>query len=331
MGNLSEKGMNLSVQYLLRLVVVLVIAVILLAWKFQFLSTVYGVGELTPLSYGLNGVVLFLFVVGVLKLVKAYLHYSFEENQIALFLAEREVKKENAVLSLSSKSILYKRYMRIKQLYDEGVPINHGAIASVMIAEESRYLSFPKFVNNVLILTGVFGTIVSLILALIGAGSILKTSVAGEGMWLIINGMNTALTTTATAIVSYFLFTYFYHKLLDLQTAIFSRVEDVVMRFMVADFAYEQDAVNYRSVKAFEELTSVVSELSRSYTHIETSLARLTATQAEMLENFSHLRGLDALETLVNQQKLQAEKADMMYEKLDELARLMRKGFRLET
>ncbi len=330
MGSSGNKKMNLSLQYLLRLVVVLTIGTLALAWKYSFLTTVYGAGNLSPLSYALNGLVLFLFIVGVGKIVKAYLHYSFEENQIALYLEERNINKENSILSLSPQSILYKRYMRIKQLYDDGIPINHGAIASIMVAEESRYLSFPKFVNNVLILTGVFGTIVSLILALIGAGSILKTSVAGEGMWLIINGMNTALTTTATAIVSYFLYTYFYNKLLDLQTAIFSKVEDVVMRVMIADFVYEQDEVDYRSAKAIEQLTETVAALSTNYAAIERAIEALTANQAEMVERFSYLQSLSSLETLVNQQKMQSDKADLLYNKLDELSQLMRKGFRLD-
>jgi hypothetical protein len=55
-------------------------------------------------------------------------------------------------------------------------------------------------------LTGIFGTIVSLIFALVGAGRTLGSAVLTEGMAIMLSGMNTALTTTATAITCFFIY-----------------------------------------------------------------------------------------------------------------------------
>ena len=121
--------------------------------------------------------------------------------------------------------------------------------------------SFPRFVNNVLILTGVFGTVSSLIFALVGATDVLQTAVPGAGMGLLLLGMNTALTTTATAIVCYFFFTYFYHRFTDLQTWVISRLERAVLLYMVPDFTFEAETVNHQTKLLVEDVRELVVEM----------------------------------------------------------------------
>jgi len=162
------------IQMLATLVLALGVLVWIGIWKIELVKRVYFVDVRTII---LNGFIFLLFIIGIIHLVRAYLHCRFEEIRVEDFIRD---KATGAFLpeNLIPESLIARRYDTIKNLYDRNIPINHGAIASSMVAEESLYRSYPRFVNNVLILSGVFGTIVSLIIALVGAGIVLEADVA---------------------------------------------------------------------------------------------------------------------------------------------------------
>ncbi len=157
-------------------------------------------GDPRPLL--LNGVIVVLFGLGIWQLDRGLRRYETQERQIADFLERRETGAPcgECLPPIGGDSLLADRYDAIRRLFERGGPVDHGAISAVMVAEESLHQSVPRFVNNVLILLGVFGTVSSLIFALVGATHVLEAAAPGEGMGLLLLGMNTALTTTATAI-----------------------------------------------------------------------------------------------------------------------------------
>ena len=265
--------------------------------------------------------IIIVFLAGIYKLIVGFRHYSFEEQQIETFLEGKESGDENILERLSVKSIISHRYLKIKELYERKIPINHGVMSSIMLAEESLYQSFPRFVNNVLILLGVFGTIVSLILALAGASTVLKTSAAGQGMWLIIHGMNTALTTTATAIVCFFFFTYFYHKLTDVQTYVFGKVEEAVLTYIVPEFTFDMETVNYRTERLISTLEETIKEITKSSDFIKNTLDGVNAYNTSQLER---------ADALVSSQDAQLMKSDLLLTKLEKIAEVLKEGFRLD-
>jgi hypothetical protein len=189
------------------------------------------------------------------------------------------------------------------------------------VAEESRHLSYPKFVNNVLILTGVFGTIVSLIYALIGATAILQTNAAGEGIGVMLLGMNTALNTTATAIVCFFLFTFFYQRLTDLETYVLSRVEQAVLVHIIPEFAFDTEAVNYKTERLVAELQLLVEEMKTGSDFIRESLAGLNKY------NRAYLAKLAALTV---RQDNQVEQTQKVLGQLIKIETVLKDGFRLK-
>jgi len=287
------------------------------AWQFDLVQKIYLVDDKTIL---LNGFIILIFFTGVIQLIRAYFHLNREERQVQSFVRNRVESGGLLPAELSPKSLIARRYDAVKNLYDRKVPINHGAIAAIMVAEESLYQSYPKFVNNVLILTGVFGTIVSLIFALIGAGSVLQTAVPGEGMEIMLLGMNTALTTTATAIVCFFLFTYFYQHLTDLQTYVLSRVEEAVLVHIVPEFAFDSEAVSYKTAQLIEELRTVVKKLKVGTEFIQKALADLNR------HNQSHLERADTLIARLDSQLNQTR--DILME-LADVRDVLTEGFRL--
>jgi len=301
------------------LALAVVVAVVISIWKFNVVSNVF-LGDLKPIF--LNGVIVLLFFLGIGQLYRGLGHYAHEERAIARFVRLREEGYDNAAIfaELTDSSIIANRYHTIKNLFDRGVPINHSAISAIMVAEESLYQAFPKFVNNVLILTGVFGTVTSLIFALIGASDVLQAVLPGEGMGLMLLGMNTALTTTATAIVCYFFFTYFYQKMTDVQTYLFSQVEKAVLIYLIPDFAFDSEAVNHQTRALIEEVRSLVGEMHTGSREVEQTLARMNEYNDAQLQKW---------DTSLSGQEGQNSRLEGLLTRLDDVRRVLVEGFRL--
>jgi hypothetical protein len=287
-------------------------------WKSEFVRKIYFIDDKTII---LNGIIFLLFFMGVIHLIRSFVHYSFEEKQIRTFVSDKELGNEDFIENISTESIIAKRYFTVKDLYDKQVSIHHGAISSIMMAEESLYQSFPKFVNNVLILTGVFGTIVSLIFALVGASSVLQTALPGAGMGVMLSGMNTALTTTATAIVCYFLFTYFFQRLTDVQTYVFGKVEEAVLIHIVPEFAFDSEAMNFKTELLIKELQKLVKEMKKGSGFIQDSLAGLNEHNQDYIEK---------LAALISGHEHQLAKTEHVATKLETIKEVLVNGFRLK-
>jgi len=317
---MATRSRQILVQMVTVLLVAIIVAVMVLIWKFDAVSGVLF-GDPRPLV--LNGVIFVLFVLGIWQLIRAVRHYERQEIQINRFLAQRAegFPTEHVLDEFDDPSLLRDRHAAIKQLFETGAPVDHGAIASIMLASESLQSSFPRFVNNILILTGVFGTVSSLIFALVGATDVLQTAVPGSGMGLLLLGMNTALTTTATAIVCYFFFTFFYQRFTDLQTWVVSRLERAALLFMVPDFTFEPEAVNHQTKLLVEDVRQLVIEMREGMSDMSQAVAHLdesTRTRHEQGQQF------------LERQDNQSAKLDESLSQLAELRRVLVEGFRLE-
>ena len=292
---MATRSRQILVQMVVVLAMAVIVAVLVFLWKIDAVAGVLF-GDPRPLI--LNGVILLLFFLGIGQLFRAVRHYERQEIQITEFMARRAegYPTEDILTEFNEPSLLIERHTTIKELFGGGGPIDHGAISAIMLAGESLHLSFPRFVNNVLILTGVFGTVSSLIFALIGAADVLQTAVPGSGMGLMLLGMNTALTTTATAIVCYFFFTFFFHRFIDLQTWIVSRLEHAALMYMVPDFSFEAEAVNHQTKLLGEDVRKLVAEMRQGLGGIEGAVARIDegarARQDDALARLDDLRDI---------------------------------------
>ncbi len=318
MVNSTTKSQKSLINMLIILIVVFGSLAVASLWKSELVREIYFIDDKTII---LNGIIFLLFFMGVIHLIRSFVHYSFEEKQIRTFVSDKELGNEDFIENISTESIIAKRYFTVKNLYDRQVPIHHGAISSIMIAEESLYQSFPKFVNNVLILTGVFGTIVSLIFALVGASSVLQTALPGAGMGVMLSGMNTALTTTATAIVCYFLFTYYFQRLTDVQTYVFGRVEEAVLIHIVPEFSFDSEAMNFKTELLIKELQKLVKEMKKGSGFIQDSLAGLNEHNQDYIEK---------LAALISGHEHQLAKTEHVATKLESIKEVLLNGFRLK-
>ncbi len=227
------------------LIQMLVVAIFVLAvviWQRKLLISIYFENQVTSVGWVINGAILFIFILGVIHLLQLLWRYSKEEEALEQFYENWRLNNP-ALQGVARDSIIGERFDTLSEMHSRRAPINHSALAATLVASESSMLSFPKFVNNILILLGVFGTIVSLSISLLGASDLLGADSSVGGIGTVVHGMSTALSTTMTAIVAYLFFGYFYLRLLDNQSGFVSSVEHLTATVLVPHFQVSDDTL----------------------------------------------------------------------------------------
>ncbi|MCU7905929.1 MAG: hypothetical protein KZQ76_08725 [Candidatus Thiodiazotropha sp. (ex Epidulcina cf. delphinae)] len=305
MGSIQLRR-NFSRNILIRMILLSVVIAALIVWKLEFINQVYFRDQLTSTGLIINGAIVGLFTVGILRMITIFLHYAAEENALIRFLRNLREGEQDPLARIHKKAIIANRYRTMLGLHKANCPINHGSLASTLVANESTRNSLPKFINNILILTGVFGTIVSLSIALIGASDQLATSINVGGMGMVVHGMSTALSTTITAIVCFIFFGYFHLKLNDVQTNLISAVEQITVNELIPRFQVQTDSALYEFTGLVRSLQELVNRMAQSQQTFE-------SVEQHILET---LQGYE-------------EKSEALHNDLTEIKHVLKLGFRL--
>jgi hypothetical protein len=279
---------------------------VLIVWKYEFINEVYFRNQLTSTGLIINGTIVGLFTIGILRMITIFLHYMMEENALVKFLRNLREGEHDPLVRIHKNAIIANRYRTMLGLHKANCPISHGSLASTLIANESTRNSLPKFINNILILTGVFGTIVSLSIALIGASDQLATSINVDGMGMVVHGMSTALSTTITAIICFIFFGYFHLKLGDVQTNLISAVEQITVNELIPRFQVQTDSALYEFTGLVRSLQELVNQMEQSQQIFKTVEQRI-------------------LETLQDHE----ERNEALHSDMAEIKHVLKRGFRL--
>ena len=292
---------------LYRMVAVLIVLAAVIVWQQEYLVSLYVDNQVTSIGWVVNGAIVALFLMGFSQLVRLFLLYGQEERTLDNFTQLFDTEDgEGSEHNVPADSLIGKRYKTLLEFSSSRTEINHNALASTLLAEESSRTSFPKFVNNILILTGVFGTIVSLTVALIGASTAISETEGLRGIDVVIHGMSTALSTTMTAILAYFLFGYFYLKLLDTQSYVLGRVEYVTATVLIPRY---QAATRPPEQNLSEMLVHTVETLSKFENFIN-QIQDVNEQQRAMFDQFQNITNQNVA-------------------LLNDIRRILRAGFRL--
>jgi len=296
---------------------ILAVAVaLIITLKLDSVNTVYFQDQLTDLGLMINGAIIVLFLLGLIRIIILLLGYTNEEASLGRFLRNQETNekskgnpksKVDILKGINPKSIMGRRYLIMKRLHENNTVVNQGALASTLMASESTKVSLPKFINNTLILSGVFGTIVSLSIALLGASDLLTDAANVDGMGVVIHGMSTALSTTITAILCYIILGYFYLKLTDAQTNLVSAVEQITTHYLVPKFQVQTDTALYEFTGLIRSLQSLVGQM-------ESSQATIEKVETHLVESMDSYHG----------------RIDNLSEDMSHIINLLRIGFRLQ-
>jgi len=298
---------NLSSKILIQFGVIILAAVVLITYNFDSVYPFYAENQLTNTGLIINSAIVALFLIGIGSILIHLLRYRNEENAIAGFLGNVDAQKADYFEGLRADSIIAQRHLTMRTIQHANGEINHSALAAMLTADEASRFGLIRFINNILILTGVFGTIVSLSIALLGASDLIDSADASlGGMGLVIHGMSTALSTTITAIVSYALFGYFYTRLSDVQSHCLSGIEQLTSIYLLPHYARGADDIAH---KLGDLIKSVI----------------LATDRLKQTQDTYH----DAAVTLQQTIGANQQQADRFVQELDQIKRILRDGFRL--
>ena len=269
----------------------------------------YAENQLTNTGLIINSAIVGLFLLGVGNICYQLLRYRNEEIAIAAFLGNVEAMKSDYFEGLRPNSMIAQRHLTMRTIQHANGEINHSALAAMLNADEASRFGLIRFINNILILTGVFGTIVSLSIALLGASDLIDSADASlGGMGLVIHGMSTALSTTITAIVSYALFGYFYTRLGDVQSHSLGGVEHITSVYLLPQYARGADDIAH---KLGDLIKSVI----------------LATDRLKQTQDIYHDAAITLQQTIASNQ----QQADRFVQELDQVKQILRDGFRLPS
>jgi hypothetical protein len=298
---------GLSLKIIIQFGVVIAGGIALLAFNFDLIYPFYFENQLTNTGIVINGAILGLLIIGLGNIFYHLLRYHHEEAAIAGFVNNVESIKTDLMEGLPADSMVVKRQLTLQSIQRSNGEINHGALAAMLNADEATHFGLIRFINNILILTGVFGTIVSLSIALLGASDLIDSASASlGGMGLVIHGMSTALSTTITAIISYVVFGYFYTRLNDVQTHCLSGIEQLTTVYLLP-----------RYVKSNDDIVHKMSDLIKSVIHAASGL--------KQTQDVYHDAALTLHQTITSYQ----QQIDQLVDEIHGIKRILRDGFRL--
>ena len=279
---MNNRNQRYARKILTQFLVLAAAIIVVVIWQQDFLYAVYAENQVTQVGLFINGGIGLLFFAGIYQIVREFRRLESEETALNQTLSNLENKRA-ALEGVRAESLIANRYETLVDLHQQHAVINHSALAATVVALESSRVSFPKFVHNVLILTGVFGTVVSLSIALLGASDVIVSTTETGGLGMIIHGMSTALSTTMTAIFAYLFFGYFYLRLMDAQTHVVSSLESSTTRILLPMFQIEPE-------KAAEQLSQIVKTAAALVERLDQSQASYAEVAADLRNLFVSYR-----------------------------------------
>ncbi len=282
---------------LIRMLILTILVMVLALLGYDFLHRLYLENQTTLTGYLANGAIILLFLLGLGRVAGLLWRYRREEAALGQFAEEMALGRNSPSVDVDEESLIFHRFRLLTSLSRQRAPIDHNALASALLASESTRTSLPRFINNILILGGVFGTIISLSIALMGASNLLDNASDTSQMGLVIHGMSTALSTTLTAIVCYVFHGYFYMKLNDAQTQLLSGIEQVTAVHLLPRINVTPESLLHEVAELVRALREVTDGLRQTQQSQRQAGEALHAAVAELAPGFERLgHGLDGVE-----------------------------------
>lgn len=298
---------NTARSTLLQIVLFLILLAAALFWQRNNIADLYLSGEINPVGWLLNGVVIALFLLGMLRIISLLLSYSSEHSILERLVESLNDGAHTPTNGLSENALAVSRYKYVQEMARQANQVDQGALASNLSTSEQSRFTLVRYVNSILILLGVFGTVVSLSIALIGASSLLDSPEGANKMGMIIGGMSSALSTTMTAIVCFVIYAYFYLRLNNARAQLLNGIESMTATYLLPNVTHTESS-----------LLNQVGELTIA---LRQSTEKLTEVQQQFIVAADHLNA-----SVLRQAQ---SSNGLSEETLQEFKEILRDGFRL--
>ena len=266
----------------------------------NWIHLLYFENQLTLTGLTVNGAIVGLFAIGILKLIFILNFYRLQEMAVRRVFHNLAAGEKSPLHGVAPQSLIASRYKAMEALQYRNLLAIYPSMAISTANNESARMGLARFVNNILILVGVFGTVVSLSLSLVGASDLL-TGLGSDasGINNIVHGMSTALSTTISAIFCYLFFGYFYLSTLNAQSRFISQFEGLISQQLLPRLAVDQEALPvelYGLIKGLRESSHALDSHHQAFDSMFGQLVELSSRLNDRLE-----RGGDAIAELVRQ------------------------------
>ena len=249
---------NINTQYSLTLlqIVLLLTAMGVGVWFYrQPMMEFFAHTQAGTLGLVLNGAIVVIFLIGLARMIIMFVGYSREQAVLRRFVKRAQENAASPTYALSESALIVERYNAVQTITRQHAEVNQAALAATLVAGRSAQFTLIRYVNSILILAGVLGTVISLAVALMGAAGLMNSPESMKSMWDIIGGMSNSLSTTVTSIICYVFFAYFYLCLQDARTQLLANIEDVTSLYILPRF--KQTEGNH----LMQDVAKLVSEL----------------------------------------------------------------------
>lgn len=287
-----------------QIVIFLVVMAGLILYFKQDIANFYVHSGISQTGTLINLSIVILFLLGMVRILMTLFRYINEHHAVIKMVEYLKNNKQDITSIIHDNHLITQRYKAVQWVAKQGAPVNQNALASATNSAENTRLTVIRFVHSTLILAGVFGTVVSLSIALIGAAGLLSSPEGVREMSTIVGGMSSALSSTITAIMCFFVFAYFYLRLNDSRIQLLTSIEEVTTLYMLPRVTYSEESV----VRKVAELTDSLN---------------VAADRMLMVEK----RFMHAGETLQN--AVNDLHGQISSSSLNEIKDLIRKGFHL--
>ena len=254
-------GKSSAKSTLIQVVIVFFVIAALIFINISTIDRLYQAGDISKVGLIINGIIFALFFIGMIRMVIVLLRYVNEQRILLQLTAYLKENAKDPTARLVQNSLAVTRYKAVDWVAKQNAPVNQAALAASTNAHENSRLTLIRFVHSTLILAGVFGTVVSLSMALIGAAGLLNSPEGVKEMGTIIGGMSSALSSTITAIVCFFIFAYFYLRLNDARIQLLTHIEDMTSMYLIPKITHSEDGMIRQVSQLSEALNNAADKI----------------------------------------------------------------------
>ena len=258
---------------------------VLIALHFEVVAEVYWGPLATEVGWVINGAIMALFLAALLRMSALLRFYFREDRAISAFDEQMDFGLAEGKGESLAGTLVMQRYQALEQGQMEMESPNQSALAGILWNQEAARLGLTRLIQNVLILLGVFGTVVSLSLALIGASELFSSPQDASGITLVVRGMATALSTTMTAIAAYLVLAFVLSRTLAAQAHVCRRIEAMTLSRMLPLFGKAAGGLPENLLHALGELRSLLADLRDTHATMQKQAVNLSEFERARLEH----------------------------------------------